>query len=47
MKNTTPNVKGKSGKRTYSKPTLSTIGSVKKLTQKSGSQTDIFTTYTA
>lgn len=47
MKNTTLNVKGKSGKRAYTKPTLSTIGSLKKLTQKTGSQTDVFTTYTA
>ncbi|WP_428661722.1 hypothetical protein [Runella sp.] len=47
MKNTTLPAKRKLGKRAYSKPTLSTIGSVKKLTQKTGSQTDIFTSYTA
>ncbi len=47
MKNTTLPVKGKLVKRTYSKPKLSAIGSVKKLTQKTGSQSDVFTSYTA
>lgn len=47
MKNIPLALKGASPKRTYAKPVLLKIGSVKKLTQKGGSQADIFTNYTA
>lgn len=47
MKTGILNVRKTSAKRVYSRPALSKIGNVKTLTKKTGSQTDIFTMYTA